>query len=95
MDKTTQFRGLNLCEYKKGEKHFFIIFYLKDQRHKPKRFPVGRFDNNLNVITGETKFGVKQCQERLFKIAKEHQDEYGLWVKDPNLVIAVAPVQPG
>jgi hypothetical protein len=92
MDKTTQFRGLNLCEYRKGEKHFVIIFYLKGQRHKPRRFPVGRFDNNLNVITGETKFGVKQCQERLFKIAKEHQDEYGLWVKDPNLTIAFTSV---
>ena len=30
MDKTTQFRGLNLCEYKKGEKHFVIISYNKE-----------------------------------------------------------------
>ena len=29
MDKHTQFRGLNLCEYKKGEKHFVIKFRLR------------------------------------------------------------------
>ena len=26
-DKTTQFKGLNQCEYVKGEKHFVIILY--------------------------------------------------------------------
>ena len=29
ISKTTQFKGLNLCEYKKGEKHFVLIFYMK------------------------------------------------------------------
>ena len=43
-------------------------------------------------MTGETKFGVKQCQERLFKIAKEHQDEYGHWIKDPNLTVSFTSV---
>ena len=91
MDKTTQFKGLNLCEYRKGDKHFVIQFYLKGQRTL-RRFSLGRFDNNLNVVTGETKFGVKQCQERLFKIAKEHQDEYGRWVKDPNQTVSFTSV---
>ena len=35
MKKTTAFRGLCLCEYFKGEKHFVIRFYLKGQRKKP------------------------------------------------------------
>jgi len=39
-------------------------------------------------VTGETIFGVKQCTERLFKIVKEHCDERGHWVKDPNLTVA-------
>jgi hypothetical protein len=26
---------------------------------------VGRFNDNLNVVTGETIFGINQCQERL------------------------------
>jgi len=91
-DKTTQFKGLNLCEYVKGEKHFVIIFYMKGQRTKPRTFSLGRFDNNLNIITGETKFGVKQCQERMFNVVKEHTDEYGHWIKDPNLTVAYTQV---
>jgi len=87
MKKTTAFRGLCLCEYLKGEKHFVIRFYLKGQRKKPRVFSLGKFNNHLDVVTGETKFGVKQCQERLFKIIKEHQDEYGKWIKDPNQTI--------
>ena len=70
MKKTTAFRGLCLCEYLKGEKHFVIRFYLKGQRKKPRVFSLGKFDNNLDVVTGETKFGVKQCQERLLKNTK-------------------------
>ena len=34
MYKTTQFKGLNLCEYKKGEKHFVLIFFMKGQRKR-------------------------------------------------------------
>lgn len=54
MTQTTQLKGLNLCEYKKGEKHFVIQFYMKGQRTL-RRFTLGKFDNNLNVVTGETK----------------------------------------
>lgn len=86
--KTTQFRGLNLCEYKKGEKHIVILFRIKSQRDRLRVFTLGKFDNNLNVITGETKFGIKQIQERLHTIAKEHQDKYEHWIKDPNLTVA-------
>jgi hypothetical protein len=92
LTKTTQFRGLNLCEYKKGEKHIVILFRIKGQRTHLRVFTLGKFDNNLNIITGETKFGIKQIQERLHTIAKEHQDEYGHWVKDPNLTVAFTQV---
>ena len=61
MKKTTAFRGLCLCEYLKGEKHFVIRFTLRGQRKKKRIFSLGKFDNNLDVVTGETKFGVKQC----------------------------------
>ena len=52
MTQTTQLKGLNLCEYKKGEKHFVIQFYMKGQRTL-RRFTLGKFNNNLNVVTGE------------------------------------------
>ena len=90
--KSTEYKGLNLCEYKRGEKHFVIIFRIKGQRHKPRTFTVGKFNDNLNVISGETVFGIKQCRERLFKIVKEHCDERGHWIKDPNLTVAFTQV---
>jgi hypothetical protein len=42
-----------------------------------RRFTVGRFNDNLDVVIGKTIFGIKQCQERLFKIVDEHCDERG------------------
>jgi len=90
--KTTQYKGLNLCEYKKGEKHFVVLFRIKGQRDKPRAFTVGRFNDNLNVITGETIFGIKQNSERLFKVVKEHCDEKGHWTKDSNLTVTFTKV---
>ena len=69
-----------------------FFFRIKGQRTHLRVFTLGKFDNNLNVITGETKFGIKQIQERLHTIAKEHQDEYGHWIKDPNLTVAFTQV---
>tara|TARA_B100000787_G_C16148011_1_gene275187 strand:+ start:828 stop:1127 length:300 start_codon:yes stop_codon:yes gene_type:complete len=51
--KTTQYKGLYLCKYKKGKKHFVSQFYIKSTG-RLRRFTVGRFIDNLNVITGET-----------------------------------------
>jgi len=45
ISKTTQFKGLNLCEYKKGEKHFVLIFYMKGHKNN-RKFTVGRFNHN-------------------------------------------------
>ena len=36
--KTTQYKNLYLCEYKKGEKHFVIMFRIKGQRNKLRAF---------------------------------------------------------
>ena len=89
--KTTQYKGLYLCEYKKGEKHFVLQFYIKGTR-RLRRFTIGRFNDNLNVITGETIFGIKQCTHRLFEICNKHQDEKGHWTKDPNLTVSFTQV---
>ena len=53
---------------------------------------MGRFNDNLDVVTGKTIFGIKQCQERLFKIVDEHCDERGHWVKDPNLTVSFTQI---
>ena len=74
-DKNTQYKGLCLCEYRNGEKHFVIRFYLKGQRKKPRVFSLGRFNSTKLPVTDETFFGTKQCSERMFKIVNEHYDE--------------------
>ena len=86
-DLNTQYKGLCLCEYPNGDKHFVIRFRLKGQREKPRVFSLGKFNPTELPITGETTFGTKQCSERMFKIVKEHCDEKGKWVKDPNQTI--------
>ncbi|MDA0712488.1 MAG: hypothetical protein O2897_00670 [bacterium] len=86
------YKGLRLREYRGGSKHFIVIFYLKGQRTKPRVYTVGTFDDNRDIITGETIFGVKQCTDRLFKLVKEHCDERGHWIKDPNLTISFSLV---
>jgi|TARA_B110000238_G_scaffold118140_1_gene128121 hypothetical protein len=48
--KTTQLKGLNLCEYKKGEKHFVIKFRIKGQRDKKRVFNLGKFNNNKKSL---------------------------------------------
>ena len=86
--RSVLYKGLRLREYRGGSKHFIVIFYLKGQRTKPRVYTVGTFDDNRDIITGETIFGVKQCTDRLFKLVKEHCDERGHWIKDPNLTVA-------
>ena len=68
-----------------------LQFYIKGTR-RLRRFNIGRFNDNLNVITGETIFGIKQCTYRLFEICNEHQDEKGHWTKDPNLTVSFTQV---
>ena len=45
MNKITQFKSLNLCEYKKDEKDFVIKFRMKGQRDKKRVFSLGKFDH--------------------------------------------------
>ena len=65
-DLNTQYKGLCLCEYPNGDKHFVIRFRLKGQREKPRVFSLGKFNPTELPITGETTFGTKQCSERMF-----------------------------
>ena len=83
-DRNTKYKGLCLREYSNGEKHFVVRFRLKGDRTRPRIFPVGKFDPTLSVKTGEVLFGTKECEERLFPIVKDHCDELGRWIKDPN-----------
>lgn len=79
-----KYKGLYLREYLSGVKHFIVRFRLKGNRTKLRIFPVGKFDPALSVKTGEVLFGIKECEERLFSIVKDHCDDLGRWIKNPN-----------
>ena len=83
-DRNTKYKGLCLREYFNGEKHFVVRLRLRGNRKKLIVFPVGKFDPTQDVISGEFKFGTKECEARLFPIVKSHCDELGRWVKNPN-----------
>jgi hypothetical protein len=79
-----KYKGLCLREYVSGVKHFIVRFRLRGDRKKEKIFPVGKFNPTLSVKTGEVLFGTKECEERLFPIIKDHCDDLGRWIKNPN-----------
>jgi len=55
--------------------------------------PVGRFYLKEDPQTKEIMFGTKQCEERLFTIVKEHCDEFGRWIKNPNDTVRFTKVK--
>ena len=93
LDRHTKYKGLCIREYVSGVKHFVIRFRLRGERKKERIFPIGRFDLKEDPQTKEVMFGTKQCEERLFTIVKEHCDEFGRWVKNPNDTVKFAKVK--
>ena len=105
LDRHTKYKGLYLREYYNGEKHFVVKFRLRGDRLKgDKVFPIGRFDPTIKQTiqtqttskvkeTNEIFFGTKECEERLFSIVKEHCDDFGRWLKNPNDTVRFTKVK--
>ena len=74
----TTIRGLKLvCFRKTGKKYFQLVYTQKrDDRSISLPLTIGEF------IPG--KFGVKECQEKILDLMKEHTNDRGLWIKDPK-----------
>ena len=45
--KDTRYKGLYLCEYPNGDKHFIIKYYLSGHRKKKKIFAIGKFNQSI------------------------------------------------
>ena len=71
--KTSVLKGLTLCQYKKSMKKYFLLRYWFNKRAC--KITIGQF------IPG--KFGIKQCEDKVYEIAREHQDDKGIWIKNP------------
>ena len=77
VSRHTILKGLKLVQFQKTKKKYFILRYWLNG--KSKDLTIGEF-----VLD---KFGVKQCEDKIYEIAREHQNEKGIWVKDPQLTI--------
>ena len=77
VSKHTILKGLTLCQYKKSQKKYFVLrYWLNGKAYKT---TIGQFIKD--------KFGTKQCEDKIYDIAKGHQDDKGLWIKNPAQTI--------
>ena len=74
-------KGLKLnCIKSTGNKYLIQQFWFNG---KPDYWTVGEF--RLGPEGQPPLFGKKQCEEKVYEIAKEHTNDRGLWIKDPKI----------
>ena len=73
ISKDTKLKGLRLCQYEESKEKYFVlqIWY----QGKSLKITIGKFIPGI--------FGTRECEEKVYKIAKEHQNDKGLWVQNP------------
>jgi integrase len=77
VSRNTILKGLKLCQFEKSKTKWFVLNYWYQQ--KSHFITIGQF------VPG--KFGVKQCEDEIYKLAREHQNDKGIWIKNPQLTI--------
>ena len=77
VSKHSALKGLNLVQYFKGKKKYFVLRYWFNGSRLP--LTIGQFIPDI--------FGVKQCQDKLHDLVKAHCNDKGHWVKDPKQTI--------
>ena len=74
-DKKTSLKGLKLTIHRSTGSKIFMVKYLFHS--KSKFLVLGKFSLGI--------FGIKQVEELLFPIVKDHTNESGHWIKDPQI----------
>ena len=77
LDKNSALKGLRLVHYQKTKRKYFQLNYWYNNKSNP--LTLGEF------IPG--KFGVRECQTKIFEIVKEHTNDRGIWIRDPKQTI--------
>ena len=77
VSKHTILKGLKLCQFFKTKKKFFVLRYWFNNQYKS--ITIGEFKPGI--------FGVRGCEDKVYEIARAHQDHKGLWIKDPQTTI--------
>jgi hypothetical protein len=75
--KNTILKGLKLCQYFESKKKYFVLQYWYNS--KPNYITIGEFKPGF--------FGVRDCENKVFEIARAHQDHKGIWIKNPKTTI--------
>jgi hypothetical protein len=73
-------KGLRLVQYQKTKSKYFYLRYWYNSSCID--LVLGQFEEGI--------FGVKQCQEKLFDLVKDHTNSKGIWIKDPRLTLKAA-----
>ena len=74
VSKHTALKGLKICQYYKSLKKYFVLHYWFNG--KSMYITIGEF--RLGV------FGVRECEEKIYNIVKEHTNHKSIWIKDPQ-----------
>ena len=77
VSRHTILKGLKLVQFQKTKKKYFILRYWFNG--KSKDLTIGEFKPGV--------FGCRECENKVFDIARAHQSNKGLWVKDPKATI--------
>ena len=77
VSKTTGLKGLKLVQHYKKKTKMFVLNYWFNK--KSKYTTIGEFRKGV--------FGVKQAQDKINEIIKDHTTDKGIWFKDPAQTI--------
>ena len=77
VSRHTILKGLKLVQYQKSKKKYFIMQIWFNS--KPKLVTIGEFQPGV--------FTCRECENKVFEIARAHQDNKGIWIKDPLTTI--------
>ena len=72
--KKSYLKGLKLCIHKSSRNKIFVVNFWYNK--KPIMYSVGKY------IPGS--WGIRQVEEKLHPIYKEHTNEKGFWTANPN-----------
>ena len=73
VSKNTGLKGLKLCQYYEKRTKTIVLNYWHNK--KSKNTTIGEFRPRV--------FGVKQAQDKVNELIKNHTNDKGIWIKDP------------
>ena len=77
VSKNTGLKGLKLCQYYGKKTKMIVLNYWYNK--KSKYTTIGEFRKGI--------FGVKQAQDKVNELIKDHTNDKGIWLKDPAQTI--------